>query len=372
MAEEKNRKASKNRAAATLGAKGGKARAAKLSKEQKNEIAKKGALARWGDRPVQATHAGTINIVGSEFICANLPDGRRVISEKHVMEALDRGYSGYYSQRDAQSGGEAVPRILSPKALRPFFPTDESALQLLQPIAFLPPPGQQKQAIHGKQVLKGINAEALAVVCEIWLKARDSGALTGEAQLRTAAKADILIRGLARIGIVALVDEATGFQRERARNALAEVLEAFVTTELAKWEKTFGDDFYREMFRIRGWDPNDFLKRPGVVGRWTTDIVYKRLAPGVLQRLQEVIPRDSKGRLKFHLHRGLTRDKGYMSLKEHLSSVTTIMRLTRDGDWKWFKEQLDKLHPQYPNQQLLPFMKKRKDSGVGDDDEQDD
>lgn len=355
-----------NEAAAILGAKGGKARAANLSKAQKSEIAKKGALARWGDKPIQATHAGEISIAGSHFVCANLPDGRRVISEKHLMEALDRGYSGYYSKRDAQVNAPVVPRILSPKVLHDFFPTDPAALQLLQPIAYIPP--VRKQAPPGGQVLKGINAEAVAVICEIWLKARDAGKLEGEAaQIRTAAKADILMRGLARVGIIALVDEATGFQLERTRNALAEVLEAFITRELAQWEKTFEDDFYKEMFRLRGWDANKFLKRPGVVGRWTTDIVYKRLAPGVLQQLQEIIPRYANNRLKFHLHRALTRDKGYMALKQHLSSVTTIMKLADDGDWEWFMRKLDKLHPKYPEQQLLPYMRESTDSNEEDE-----
>jgi hypothetical protein len=358
-AGEKRSKSKKNLAAVRLGAEGGRVRAARLSSAEKRAIAKKGATARWGVKPIQATHAGEIKIAGSEFVCANLPDGRRVISEKHLMDALGRGYSGYYSQRDAQSSNEVVPRILSPKTLHEFFPVDPDHLKLLQPIAYRPPAGET--AVHG-QVLKGINAEAVVVICEIWLKARDAKVLSGAAQERTAAKADILMRGLARIGIIALVDEATGFQNERARRALAQVLETFVTEELAKWEKTFSDEFYKEMFRLRGWDPKEHLKRPGVVGRWTTDIVYKRLAPGVLHRLQEIIPRDANGRLKFHLHRGLTRDKGYMALKEHLASVTTIMKLADDGAWDWFIRKLNKVHPKFPEQELLPYVT-RKDVG---------
>ena len=80
----------------------------------------------------------------------------------------------------------------------------------------------------------------------------------------------------------------------------------------------------------------------------------RRLAPGVLQRLQEIIPRDDKGRFKFKLHQALTRDKGYLGLKEHLASVTTIMK--RADDWAWFMTKLDKVHPKFDAQQLLPFL----------------
>jgi len=38
--------------------KGGRARDAALSEEQKKEIARMGALARWGARPAKATHKG--------------------------------------------------------------------------------------------------------------------------------------------------------------------------------------------------------------------------------------------------------------------------------------------------------------------------
>jgi P63C domain len=97
-----------------------------------------------------------------------------------------------------------------------------------------------------------------------------------------AQQCEILVRGFARVSIIALVDEATGFQRDRAKNALAQILEAFVAKELQPRIKTFPDDYYAQLFRLRGLEyPNDSVKRPQYFGTLTNDIVYKRLAPGV-------------------------------------------------------------------------------------------
>lgn len=330
-------------------AQGGKARAANLTPERKSEIAKAGAIARWRDNPVKAERAANLRLGSAEIPCANLPDGRRVLSESAILSALGRTYSGYYSQRDAAAGdvdgSDPVHRSVSPAVLRRFIPA-ALAEMLAQPIAYIAP--------GSNTVSKGVPAEALPMILDVWINARDAGVLNPRQQ-EVANTAEILRRGLTNVGIAALIDEATGAQYDRARNGLARFLESFVTRELAAWEKTFEDDFYQEMFRLRGWDVKKFEKRPGVVGRWTTDIVYMRLAPGVLQRLHEIIPRDpATGRLKFKLFQGLTRDKGYMALKEHLASVTTIMKLA--DDWEWLMSKLDRVHPRFEPQLLLPFI----------------
>lgn len=336
--------------AVALGSKGGKARAAALTSEEKQTIARKAAGKRWFGRdvkPIKASRAGLIRLGTAEIPCANLPDGRRVLSETAILTALGRTYSGYYSQRDAasgSSGASARHRSVSPAVLAPFIPAELEAM-LVRPIAYFP--------AEKMTAAKGVPAEALPMILQVWMDARDAGVLTPR-QREVADKAEILYRGLANTGIVALVDEATGAQFERGRDALARFLESYVTQELSKWERTFNDDFYKQMFRLRGWDVSTFQKRPGVVGKWTTDIVYKRLAPGVLQRLQEIVPRDEKGRLKFRLFQALTRDKGYMALREHLAKVTTIMELA--DDWDWFMAKLDRLHPRYDDQLLLPFL----------------
>lgn len=168
------------------GLKGGAARAAVLSPKERTEIAKAVAAARWDKNLPRATHARVIRIEDIELACANLPDGRRVISDATMMAALGRGYSGYYSQRDAAAGSEHAvrPRYLAPAVLNPFI---SDKLAHMQPIPYF--------LRTGKTVAKGGgSAEAVPQICEVWLKARGAG-LLNEAQMRTASKAEIIIRG---------------------------------------------------------------------------------------------------------------------------------------------------------------------------------
>lgn len=132
-------------------------------------------------------------------------------------------------------------------------------------------------------------ARALADLCDAVLAARKAGGLSAQ-QLHIAERCDILVRGFARIGIISLVDEATGYQEVRDRKALAAILDRYLRKEHAAWAKCFPDDFYKELFRLRGWEWKDMNegKKPQCVGIMTKDIVYERLAPGILSELGPV------------------------------------------------------------------------------------
>jgi hypothetical protein len=154
-----------------------------------------------------------------------------------------------------------------------------------------------------------------------------------------------------------LVDEATGFQYVRARDALAQILERFIAKELQGWTRTFEPDFYQHLFKLQGWayDPTS-MKRPRRAAALTTDIVYQRLAPGVLDELQTLREKYKLERgLKTnpHLHRGLTREYGWIKLREHIASVTTLMDIA--PDWDWFLRHLNRRHPRFGQTLLLPF-----------------
>jgi hypothetical protein len=206
---------------------------------------------------------------------------------------------------------------------------------------------------RGGPIRIGFDATLLPTLCEVWLKARDAKALT-KIQGPVADRADILMRGLAHTGIIALVDEATGYQRDRAKDALAKILEAFVAKELQPWVQTFPTDYYAELFRLRGLDYlNDSVKRPQYFGTLTNDIVYKRLAPGVLEELKRVTPKNEAGRHKQKLFQRLTTNVGYPKLREHLGGVIAAMKLS--NTYLDFIEKLDRLYPRYGETMLLPF-----------------
>jgi hypothetical protein len=321
---------------------GGVARAEKLSPEERSRIATNAARVRWSEdlpRAVCGSPDRPLRIGNVELQCYVLEGGTRVLSQAGFLEALGRHPKANVRR---EGGEERIPAILQGKAIKPFI--SEEIFEKSRPVRFRTP--------HGVMA-SGYRAELLPKVCEIYLKARDAGELPKN-QEHVAKQADILVRGLADVGIIALVDEATGYQEFRAQNALAAILEAFIAKELRAWVQTFPSDFYEQMFRLRGLDfPKDSLKRPQYFGVLTNDLVYKRLAPGVLAQLKRVTPRDESGRPKHKYFQRLTSNIGYPKLREHLGSVVTMMKLS--DTWRGFMEKLDRLHPKYGETLNLPL-----------------
>lgn len=337
---------------ATGKARGGFARAEVLSPEARKEIAKKAAAARWSEDIPTATHFGELKIGDLVLPCAVLPDGTRVISQGGVTTAFGPVPGGWqHRQRAADEDGGELPPFLVAKSLKAFIPNDLRTM-VSQPRKYRDP--------RGGPIRVGLEATLLPMVCEVWLRARDADGLT-KIQRPVAERADILMRGLAHTGIIALVDEATGYQRDRAKDALARILEAFIVKELQPWVRTFPADYYEQIFRLRGLDyPADTVKRPQYLGVITNDIVYKRLAPGVLEELKQVTPKSqTTGRHKHKLFQHLTSNLGYPKLREHLGSVVSIMKLSEN--WSDFLSKLERIHPRYGETMPLPF----EDNGKG-------
>ena len=152
-----------------------------------------------------------------------------------------------------------------------------------------------------------------------------------------AQRAEILMRGLARVGIVALVDEATGYQEIRDRQALRRVLEAYISKEWLPWTERFPLEFYQELYRLHGWrlDPAGRSK-PGYVGKLTNALVYDRLPRGVVDELRSHNPVDPiTKRRRFKHHQFLTEDIGNPHLEKHVSKVVGLMQASEN--WGEFK-----------------------------------
>lgn len=275
-----------------------------------------------------ATHEGELEIGGLKLQVAVTSNGTRLLTSRAFMNALGRPWKGSYRHTE-------LPNFIAAKNLEPF--VSDELRKALPPIEFLNTRGQRTQ---------GYKADLLPLVCEVYLEARKEGSVLTSSQERVANQAEMLVRGLAWVGIIALVDEATGYQRDRAKDALSKILEKFIAKELQPWVKTFPDEFYNELFRLRGLNyPQDSVKRPQYFGHLTNDIIYKRLAPKVLEEIKKTEPKTASGSRKGTIHQRLTPDLGHPKLREHLASVTTIMALSDDYDD--FMKKLDRRHPRY-------------------------
>ena len=276
-------------------------------------------------------------INGIEIPCYVLEDETRVLSQGGFLLAIGRSRT----PKTRPSDVDTLPFFLRSKNLSSFISSD--LLMSTNPIEF--------QAPSAGLVTIGYRATLLPEVCRVYLEARAAGVLYKN-QEHIAQRAEILLLGMATVGIIALVDEATGYQEVRVNRALAMILEKHIAKELQPWVKTFPDEFYIEMFRLINWPKSDGAKRPSVIGYYTNDIVYDRLAPGVRQELQRLNPPLPRGRRKDKHHQWLTRESGYKGLESHLIGVTALMRAA--VDWDSFMRSLQASFPKIDSQMRFP------------------
>ncbi|MCH8029593.1 MAG: P63C domain-containing protein [Candidatus Dadabacteria bacterium] len=327
--------------------KGGYARAEALTPERRKDIARKAALSRWDSDVPRAEFEGDFKIGEKLISAAVLLNGKRLLFQSTFLKALGRSRSPK-AGTGVLSTVDGIPFFLQAEALKPFI--SEELSQSTTPIFF--------KLKSGKRMV-GYDAELLPQVAEVYLKMRDSCLSEGKkvpSQYQHIVRAcDFIMRGLAHVGIVALVDEATGYQEVRDRLALQAILDKYLTDDYAKWTKIFPDEFYKELFRLKGisYPPSAHGQKPSYVGHWTNFIIYSRLEAGVLKELKIKNPRLLSGNRARKYHQHLTRDFGHPELQELLSN--TIFLMKGCVDWNDFEWKLNRARPQYGNTLLLDF-----------------
>lgn len=325
-------------------ARGGVARSEKLTPERRKEISAKAVLAKSEIAKLpKATHGSAdkpLKIGDIEIPCYVLEDGTRVLSQRGLI-------SGIGMSHGSTKSGDARPvAFFESDAIKPY-EVNGLTVVLRSPIQFRPQ--------HGGKAAYGYPATILADICETVLSARQAGKLPPR-QSNIADQCEVLVRGFARVGIIALVDEATGYQKDRAKDDLATILAAFVAKELQPYLKTFPSDYYEHLFRLyelpyppvgnKSW-------RPGFFGHITNEVVYSRLAPDLLPELKKAA---SKAEKKTKLHRWLTKEIGHPKLREHLSSIVSILKLSKTP--KDFIQNVNIVHPRYGETKQMDFDSK--------------
>ena len=326
-----------------LASKGGKARALSLTDARRKEISRNAINTRWKAKIPKATHEGILIIGDIEIPCAVLEGGRRVLTQSGFMLALGRARQA--KGRQYYDGDVNLPAFLTAKNLKPFIPED----------LYVTSSQIEFTTIGGKGAF-GYSAEMLPKVCGVFLDASSAGVLIHN-QLPIATKALLLIRGLAHVGIIALVDEATGFQYDRPRRDLEEYLKTFLSDSLRRWVRTFPADYFKHLCKLRGVELRHDMKLPQYFGHLTNNLIYRRIAPGLLKQLQE--RRSERGMPSNKLHSWLSSDVGVPEVLIHLGSVVGLMKVHTNlmdrgmyktpGDaYVAFEKQLDQIAYIYP------------------------
>ncbi|HEX2955307.1 MAG TPA: P63C domain-containing protein [Chitinispirillaceae bacterium] len=278
-----------------------------------------------------------------EIPCYVLDNGKRVLVQRGMIMALGMALGGGRAQNLNK-----LTQFIDGKRISPFISKD-ILVCAKSPIKFKLPNGT---------IAHGYEATLLPDICNAVLEAREKGALL-KSQLIIAKQCEILVRGFATIGIIALIDEATGYQEIRDREALQKILDKYITGEWAKWTKTFPDDFYRQLFRLKGMTyPPTTKNKPSFIGHWTNNIVYSRLAPGVVKKLKELNPRNSSSGERARKHfQYMTPSYGTPELRKHLDNLIFLMKGCTA--WSDFYKKLNRASPKYGDQISLDLPEKR-------------
>lgn len=268
---------------------------------------------------LKATNEGKITLGDNTLNVAVLQDGTRVISASAIFKAFGRTKRGRAKNEVRVPN---MPAFLDANNLQPFVGDDLRAV--LNQIDFTD--------LNGKPE-SGYNALILPMLCKVYLDARAAKELKTQ-QAPLARASEILLIGLSNIGIIALIDEASGYQYERERFELQKILSAYISDEILKWQLTFTDDFYKEVYRLWGlpFIPKYIKNKPSFIGKLTTKYIYDELPKGVVDKIKDKTGKTAAGNWRYKWHQSLTPEIGREHLKKQIIEVTTLMSIAESKE----------------------------------------
>lgn len=274
-----------------------------------------------------------------EIPCYVLDNGVRVFSGRGIQKAI-----GYDSK-----SGQWMNSFCKMDGVSSYLCAGDNSIseRLSNPVKF-----RRNDAGGSQSTTNGYEVTLLVDICSAIIDANRAGVFNDETIVRNA---DIIIRSVAKVGIIALVDEATGYQHDRENDELQKILKAYISEELLPWQKRFPDIFYKELFRLNGWDytVNGIKKRPGIIGKWTNTFVYEELPNGVLEELKKKTPKSESGNRTNRYHQLLTTDIGEPNLEKQINKVITLFQVS--DNMKQFCENFRKMKMRQIGQMELPF-----------------
>jgi hypothetical protein len=301
--------------------KGGRARAEKLSPEDRARIAREAAQARW-EEPIQKVKAGApdkpIRIADIEVPCYVLDDDRRVITMTGMTDTLNISRGG-----SMKRGMSRLELFVSGKLIKPFI-SNELYERVKNPIKFK----------VNKVTAYGYSSDTLIDIAEAVIMADNAGVLMSQ-QRPIAYQCRVITSSLTRIGLIALIDEATGYQKKRDSEELQKILSAYLLPEHRPWMQTIPEDFTNEIYRVYGWKRTSNNRGPRYAGKLIRQLIYAQMPKPVLPALDNANPANENWRRKRKHHQFLTKEQGLDHFRTLVITVMTLLRVSRNkGEFK--------------------------------------
>lgn len=287
----------------------------------------------------KASHAAELDLNGFLLSCA-VVNGQRLFSERSLATAFGIKGGGAYWKRKKVGDGH-LPEYLSAKYLRGFI-SKELVQKLSNATDYI--------SVSGGKA-KGIDATALADICDVFISAQKELAknnIDSEKIDLVAANAYKMIKGFAKVGIIALVDEATGYQEVRDKQELRTFLKKFLLEEKTKYVDAYPDEFFEVMFKMRGltWSKANKGKNPQYFGHYINNYVYSRLGPEVLFSLRKLNPKNTKGYRGTKHYNYTSPEVGFPKLKEHLNVLVAFSKAA-GYNWNSWVRMVERAFPKY-------------------------
>jgi hypothetical protein len=330
-------------------AKGGRARANVLTAEERREIGRKAVQVRWAKARLSDSMAegigelmekgqapdaveqvlksadldskvlrklesipklpialfpGKLPMANVELSCYVLDNGKRVMAQREVVRLFTGHVKGNLS------------RYLEAQYLQPYLPSGSII----------------DQAIHFRipgvpNIASGYEATLLLDICDGYLRAREDNVLDAPAQINLAKQAEIITRACAKVGIIALIDEATGYQQFRKKQELQLKLQAFIAEDMQEWARMFQDEFWFELARLESVHYSA-RSRPLRWGKYIMAFVYDAIDGDVSKELRKKNP---DPHFKQNHHHWL-KEFGRQKVHDQIERVITIMKLCDSMD----------------------------------------
>jgi hypothetical protein len=254
--------------------------------------------------PPLAQWPGVLPVGDRELPCYVLDDGRSVITRTGALNFLTEG-----------RGGGNLESYLRIRVLQPFLPSDID--DQFFDIAI--------REVTNKSV-QAMSASAFIDICGAYSRARDTGALDSESQVAMAIRASMALAAFAKTGIEAAIHEVTGYQYERAPDALRTKLKLYLEEEMRPWEKTFPDELWIQFGRLTNWK-GAIHSRPKYWGKLVNELIYGYLDADVMKWLKENAPAPRHGQ---NYHQWINGQFGLKRLVEHIWMVIGMATACRD------------------------------------------
>jgi hypothetical protein len=186
----------------------------------------------------------------------------------------------------------------------------------------------QYKATKSGAIANGLLATAFPKVLNVWACAYKAKALKQQ-QEHIALQAISLLEGLDEVAMVALVDDATGYQEKRRHDELQQILSAYVLPEHRPYFQSVPIEFFKELYRVYGWEWKANNQGPRYAGKLLRKLIYEQLPEPVLPELDKINPIKGANYQRSRKHfQNLSKEVGISHFQGQLSGVMALLRAT--------------------------------------------